>query len=326
MIRVRQGWLNHVYRLTHDSRVAFHAIPPWSGDPVLVYGLWAGANDGGEVRAVDLRNRELLWKMEPDLHEVREVFGEEVGAKGAFRCGLFEFADLDGDGVAELIVHRYHDRWFPASVTAYRRDGSVLGTYYNWGQIYDLHCDDVDFDGRQDVLISGTNNAKCYQGATIAILDAEHFHGASVDSLVNPACFLQDSSCVRVVLPHFDSEFVRRPFGARLSACDLETSRNADGTLVITATVGETAVGFVMTFDGNLEPKTISPSDLLLEETREWPADLRARFFDPGHLSQWSARYQQFGALASHRSRQEQASRKPEKGSQELAASPKVAF
>jgi hypothetical protein len=265
---------------------------------MLVYGLWAGANDGGEVRAVDLRERRTVWTKGPDLEEVREVYGESMGSAGAFRCGLFAFADLDGDGSDEVIVHRYHDRWFPAFVTAYRRDGSVLGTYYNWGQIYDLKCEDLDLDGRQEVLIAGTNNARCCQGATIALLDAEHFHGASVDSVVHPTCVLQDSARVRVVLPHFEPEFVRRPFGVRLTASDLATSRNPDGSVVVTATVGETAVGFVMTFNTKLEPTSVSPSDLLLDEIRIWPADLRERFLDPTYLTSWSNRFLRYGVIA----------------------------
>jgi hypothetical protein len=103
------------------------------------------------------------------------------------------------------------------------------------------------------------------------------------------------------VLPHFDPEFVRRPFGVRLTACDLATSRDPDGTLVVTATVGESDVGFVMTFDETLEPRSISPSDLLLEETRDWPADLRARFLDPTYLTSWSRRFYRYGVVGARR-------------------------
>ena len=186
-----------------------------------------------------------------------------------------------------------------AYLALYRRDGQRLGAYYNPGLFYDVLVDDIDGDGRDEILAAGTNNP--HDGATIILLDEAHCWGAAVDSRVNPRCALQDSSLARVILPPFEQRYLDLMRIERLVAMDLNVARGAGGVARITCSVGDDQghMPFVVSLDETLSPLSAVVAGKLHLATRRWPEDAARTFLSEEFRKDWLARRYLYGALHS---------------------------
>lgn len=291
-----------LWSVSHEATVSAFLQPPWPGRRMLIYGLNGDGPDGGRVIARDFLSGKVVWAYDPDYEEIASIFGRDMADVGSFAVHRFQFADLDGDGQAELLIVRQHNTWFPSSLSAYRADGRSMGTYYAWGTIYSVQAADLNRDGKEEVIGAGTNNARAYQGATIFILDEHHFGGAAVDSLVRPECPVRDSCRVRVVIPQFDQRFMDLFGVQRLQIRDLRVTGLGD-LVRMSAYVEAGIVPAVVVFDRDLHPLSHELSDAMKDVAKKWPAEDSRRFLGPQYQDEWFSRIVRYEGLATRANR-----------------------
>lgn len=291
----------------YKSEVRSWTIAPWRGHRVVVFSLGPSGEDGGTTFAVDASTGKVLWTLTPPYDRLASFFGADLARTGSYGntdfhggAGSLLFGDLDGDSDPELIVAFGHETWFPAYVDVVRSDGTRLGSYLNWGRLYAGAVADLDNDGKDEVVVAGTSNARCYQGSTVILLDDEHCSGASADSLVGAGCGLADRSLARLVLPIFAEPYRELLRIDRLETKEVLISRDEQGDPRIVIDVGAApgGEGFIVTLDGALRPLSIAASDAFVRATGDWPEEVRTAFLAPDNLSSWLAGHRYFGALA----------------------------
>lgn len=271
----------------------------WDGREYVAYGLSGAGPDCGALFVRDLATGELRWRDGPHAGEAARVFGPRDTAGGTFLCSSLARADIDGDGVDELIGNFHHTKWYPAYLRIYRADGSVVGCYFNRGAIDEMCAADIDGDGKDEVIASGTNNTPAYQGATVFILDDTHHSGASVDSLSTLAPGLADSCVARVVFPAFEKRYMDRMSCIRLRARALRTYRTPGGETRIQCTVGTDAYGVVvLDLDAGLDVLSWGIADTLDEHVQQW-APTERDTFEQDYIPQWLRRVYRYGAQSS---------------------------
>lgn len=99
------------------------------------------------------------------------TFGPDFVLKG------FLTFDVEGDGRLETLVlsHALHE--FPSQAAVLGADGRLRGEYWNSGQWDDADFEDMDGDGRKEVLLAGQNNE--YRKGAVALIDADMEPGSS---------------------------------------------------------------------------------------------------------------------------------------------------
>jgi hypothetical protein len=267
----------------------------------VAYGLGGEGLDGGQVFVREVSSGDTLWVKSVDPAEAKRVFGGDVIEPEMFQVrkpGLAT-ADLDGDGVSELVAEFGHVRFYPNVTRIYRSDGSVKGTYFNKGFMYGIHVEDLDADDKDEIILAGTNNCPGYQGGTLVLLDDAYCNGASRDSLCLTECPLSDSSKVRVVFPHFDERYMTLLGTSRLHCMYPMVQRTHDGKAVISCTVADDGgdFGVLVTLDTDLRPLSVHLTDAAEVAMRTWPSE-DAASFKSGYLDEWLRGAVRFGAAS----------------------------
>jgi hypothetical protein len=293
----RAPLLGLVWARDHDSPVFVHTPTPWNSPQTIAYGLGAGGKNAGRVYVCELKTGRELWSAAPNLQELSEVYGPAFAEADAYKCRSIHFADLEGDGTEELMAEYAHHVWSPGFLCIFGHDGKGTDAYYNFGLLYDVVAEDIDHDGKQEVLLAGTLNPSVYRGATIILLDDAHCHGASVDALVHPDCALGDSSLARLILPHYDQKYMDLLGIERLVAFQIKVSRGADGHARVTCFLGSSTDPHVVALDERLIPRQVNASDRLRVVTRTWPEADRQEFLSREWMESWLARHSLHGAL-----------------------------
>lgn len=298
MLTARDGLLKAPrWRRDEGAPILFCRPSPWTAEVMLV-GLAADLS-GGRLLAVSRRDGRTLWETTPDRAAAARAFGDSLVYEGGFHCRDFLVADLEGDGVPELVVRFQHSIWYPNLLCEVDAAGRRLAQYANMGSLYDMTAADIDGDGRDEVIAAGTNNARAYQGATVFVLDADHFGGAAVDRWAVPGSGVADSSRVRVVLPQFPAPYMKALGGLqRLSASRILTFRRGDGHAGLSVDVGGGGIGaLIVQLDADLVPLGASPSDALrMTVERTLPDSLRVGtgLLDDAWRTRWLAGYYRF--------------------------------
>lgn len=287
------------WKQSTPDEISQHAVLTWENRQVIVYGLSGAGIDAGRIYARDLRTGHLLWTRDPDAVRLTRVFGDDYLQAGGFDCDGMTTSDVNGDGEREIVATFRHDAWYPAYVEVLSRDGTPVGSYHSFGLMYKVHAEDLDGDGRDEILVAATNNRPAYQGASVILLDADHLEGAAVDSLSQAATpGFRDGSLSRVVLPQFDAEYMNRLSWDRLTAVDLRVFRTPKGDVRVQVHVGDGRATAVVTLSAQLEPVHVAPSDALKRRTLEWPADVSRRFLSREYLEgEWMPRRYLYGAI-----------------------------
>ena len=187
------------------------------------------------------------------------------------------------------------------------RHGRLLTQYANKGHLYDTEVLDLDHDGKDEYLALGTNNSKAYQGATLLLLDDEHFRDAAVDSLTDAWSTEPDSAAVRLVFPHYPEPVRSHVQTVRLGGYHLRIHCDADENHEVLITVAASpSLGhdLVVTLDEELRPLKIDIADAFLAHINAtWPDSLKDGTGpgDPAWREQWLGQHLRFEA--GHRSR-----------------------
>jgi hypothetical protein len=127
------------------------------------------------VFCFDHRGREL-WKH--DAGRDRSFGGKRFAPQyGVQAVDVFS----PGPGRENLVmIIAYQHPEFPTYTAFLTPRGKLIGEYWNSGRFSDYVFEDINDDGRKDVLLAGTNNE--YWKACLAVLDPENAWGASPQS------------------------------------------------------------------------------------------------------------------------------------------------
>lgn len=259
------------------------------------------APEGGQLLCVLRSTGKVIWAVGPDIAAMSRAWGEEDVMSAGFSGRMVGAADLGGDGEPELVVVFHHGLYYPSAVCTVGPDGRRQSQYTNCGHLFDLRIDDLDGDGRDEIIAAGTNNAEDHQGATVFILDDRHRSGAAVDSLSRPGCGETDSARVRVVLPRFPEPYMELLPALRLGAFNLQVYRNPELRNMLSVEVGpnDERQRLLVHLDADLHPVGAEPKDSFLEQTiSSWPDSLKTDTGpgDPVWLARWLSGYRRFEA------------------------------
>ncbi len=267
---------------------------PWDSG-VLLVGLSHNSPDGGRLLAMDRRTGKKLWVVQPDIEQLRDIFGPEVVDTAPFGVQrIFEW-ECDGDGTPEAVVNFVHGRYYPSALCAIDAEGKVFGQYNMYGHVREIVARDLNGDGRDELIIGSTNNAKAYQGAMVTILDRDHFRGATIDSLAAPHPTMPDSALARVVFPAYPEPFMRHMSNVRLTAQEIQVFQDTHGKTNISVSIGEHPHERILIYlDTELHPVGSDVYDMFREKLQSWPDSLTV---ETGPADdEWRA-----GWLATHR-------------------------
>ena len=89
----------------------------------------------------------------------------------------FYVADLNQDGFKEIVLDSNALQEYPNRVVVLDRKGLPLGEYWNAGQLSDFIIEDIDQDGRNEILLIGQNNE--YRKTVLVVLDPSMIRGGS---------------------------------------------------------------------------------------------------------------------------------------------------
>lgn len=249
-----------LWRYDADAPVSFYKRTPWQEEMVLI-GLGLSADDGGRVCLLNLQNGKLIWTRSIEINHVIEAFGEESVSGAGFMATGAHFPDLDGDGVEEIAVDFMHGRWYPHCLLFLDGEGRILGQYDHRGHLYDAVVDDLDRDGREEILYTATNNARKYQSGSVIKFDRDHLSGASLDGVVGDSSRLPDNAAVRVVFGPFGQAFLDCMQKPRLQARGISTFQTVEGETRVAVNVSSDVGGLVVTLDRDLNPLSVNPND-----------------------------------------------------------------
>ena len=265
-----------VWRFSAKATIEYLDESPWHDGTVLV-GLRGDGTDGGRVLLMAERSGRIIWEVSPAQERIRAAYGADLlDSGGGFTAFRNEAVDIDGDGAPELALLFIHGRFCPASLVVVERDGRRLGQYDTKGHLYGLLGEDIDGDGKEELLMAGTNNEPCYQGATVILLDDVCLRGAAQDSLAggNPA--IPDSARIRLVLPHFGEPTMTLLQRRRIEGTDLMVFREPDGATRIAVNASADGLGVIVTMDAGLHPLRVQASDRVISVAESWPDSITA--------------------------------------------------
>ncbi|MCK7462244.1 MAG: VCBS repeat-containing protein [Sphingobacterium sp.] len=77
--------------------------------------------------------------------------------------------DIDGDGRLETVVESFHAPDWPCQLALLDADGKVIGEFWNAGYLRDLTYQDINGDGREELIVCGVNNE--YKGGCLMVFD-----------------------------------------------------------------------------------------------------------------------------------------------------------
>ena len=209
---------------------------PWSESTLLV-SLQGKTPQAVDALALDRATGDTLWTVRPDLDAVHAAFGDDVLDAGNLFPNRSVAADLNGDGIEEIVFCYFHTSNYPGILVWVDDRGRRLGQYANHGQFFAFLAADIDDDGREELLACGTTNARAYEGANLVVLDEDHFRGASVDGIVHPESAEPDSALYRLVVPNFPDPYMDSVQTVRLYFAHPRVTRDADGAVRINADV-----------------------------------------------------------------------------------------
>jgi len=127
---------------------------------------------GDEMHCFDEAGR-LRWSYRPGR---KLVFGSGP-VDDCYRFRYFLLDDLDGDGRTEIILNVYNALSFPSLAIVLGADGRVRGEYLHSGHLTWLVVEDLEGNGKKELLATGINNG--YRQGILAVLDPLDLAGAS---------------------------------------------------------------------------------------------------------------------------------------------------
>lgn len=290
-----------LWEIDEDRQVNVCMVSPWSSDHLLI-GLTSRNAAPGRLRCLDRASGDTLWTLDPDYDALCAALDPEDVISHHFGCQKLTPCDLNGDGEPELLANFVHGKYYPDAVCVVDRHGRLQSQYAHRGHLLEQLVIDLDADGKDEILVLGTNNTPAYQGATIILLDDAHRSGASVDALSNPWSTEPDSALVRLVLPKYPEPFMSLLGRVRLGASAPCVFKGPEGETLISMVVGvntDHVNRMTVYLDADLNPVGAEPVDSFVETiTTRWPEEVRSipGPLDPDWRTAWLSTAKRFEA------------------------------
>ncbi len=317
------------WAVDYRVRVARHESAVWNGERVLMVGLEGRDHEQngaffvyrvatGEAIVADLLDHgermERVRAVGPVGHD-RTLSWQRYRSSVKARM----FADLDGDGIDELIVpFAPLDHAGLSRIRVYAGNGSVRGSYYVSGEVTFHLAADFDGDGRDEILLAATSSHPAEQGFSLIVLDQDHLSGASPDLVSDPDCRLADNSLAGVWFPAFDEPIMNAlPRGSVKSWETRLLPEGSDDRARFLVWVG-TDAPVLLYLDGALKPLRVEQSDAFRSRVSSRAPDLPATEV-ANLLSNWSSRYERWGAGRVDRPQRGEESREPRPARADIA-------
>jgi hypothetical protein len=147
------------------------------GDTEVLFALKRRPGSQGEGTLFCFgRHGEKRWTYTCDreLSSPTKVFAPDYRIKGIY-CH-----DIDGDGRLETFVLSIQAPDWPCQLAALNASGKRIGEFWNAGHLNDLIFQDLDGDGREEMVVSGVNNE--YKGGCLIVFDPRRISGGSPQS------------------------------------------------------------------------------------------------------------------------------------------------
>ncbi len=106
------------------------------------------------------------------------VFGGRTFSADYRICG-FGLHDFNGDGRQETVVISYQYPQWPCQLAVLDSKGSKIGEFWNSGYLTDICYQDLDGDGREEMVVTGVNNQ---YGGCLIVFDPGRIAGCSPQS------------------------------------------------------------------------------------------------------------------------------------------------
>jgi hypothetical protein len=118
---------------------------------------------------------EEMWH----FHAGREMrFGGRTYSPD-YRIYGFGLHDFNGDGRQEIAVISYHYPQWPCQLVLLDSRGRTTGEFWNSGYLNDIAWQDLDSDGRQELIVGGVNNQ---YGGCLIVFEPARLEGCSPQS------------------------------------------------------------------------------------------------------------------------------------------------
>lgn len=262
-VTVRDGLLRtELWRSTAQAGLSICVRAPWS-QRVLLLGRYGDAIDSRGLEVRDLATGDLLWSFSPDVAPAVAAFGPDAFAAGRMGCAWVGPVDLDGDRKPELLAKFSHSLFYPTCIVRLDPQGGVMNAYWCKGAVRIIFPLDADADGKQEIYLGGTNNSPRYQGATIIVLDEDHFRGIAEDPPLDGALVPADGSLLRVIYPQFPEPIMAALGVTRIEIYGLDTHLAGSQGLRLLARAGEDSKVCLLTLDPQLRVHDFQVSDAL---------------------------------------------------------------
>jgi hypothetical protein len=147
------------------------------GDTEVLFAPKRITNQTGEgwLYCFDRKGREL-WK----FHGGKElVCGGKVYSPD-YRIAGFYCHDMDGDGRLETFVESFQAPDWPCQLAVLDASGKMIGEFWNAGYLRQLAFQDLDGDGREELIVVGVNNE--FRGGCLIVFDTRRISGSSPQS------------------------------------------------------------------------------------------------------------------------------------------------
>ncbi len=126
----------------------------------------------GVLICFDAAGKEM-WRFEAG----REIKFGTTTYSNDYRIKGFDLYDFDRDGTCEILVISRHKNHYPNQIALLDAEGRIIGEYWHSGYLIDYGFLDIDGDGKEEIILGGTNNE--YRKGCLLVLDPENIHGGS---------------------------------------------------------------------------------------------------------------------------------------------------
>ncbi|MBN2280937.1 MAG: hypothetical protein JXQ65_10175 [Candidatus Marinimicrobia bacterium] len=124
-------------------------------------------------------NGKMKWKF--DNHK-KMYFGDDEFSDNYYGRWIFTH-DFDNDGNKSIITYFANSPYYPSRLIKFDIEGNILGEYWNSGSFNSVNLLDIDDDGIDEILFSGTNNQ--YNDGIFGILEHDKIIGHSPQTTYN---------------------------------------------------------------------------------------------------------------------------------------------
>ncbi|MGC8893177.1 MAG: hypothetical protein ACP5P6_11350 [Candidatus Saccharicenans sp.] len=262
-------WIYHLPSPFDESSLS-QKITDLNGDgreEVLVAGNYISDEKPSSELFCLNQSGKLLWRYRPGKRIKTPL--DEFSNNYVIRA--FEASRLvKNSSEKSIIILANHATWYPTQISVLNGRGQLTGEYWNAGYLSpeSLIIEDVDGDGRKEIILGGTNND--FQTACVLVLDPKKISGCSPSSSTPEYQFQgleEGTQEYYILLPRttLNQTLVIRNYVRKI-----EISRE-DRNLEVTTTEYSKDIDYEMkyNFDFQFNPIFSRPVDLMADKIKE---------------------------------------------------------